>query len=294
MPTITSPLRYPGGKSGLSLFLAQVLEANGLQGCCFIEPFGGGAGAALNLLSAGVVKKIIINDIDPTITSFWKAILYSTDSFIEKIQDTDATISEWKKQKTIYSQPNDHPTLDVAFASFFLNRTNRSGVLAANPIGGINQLGKWKIDARYNKKNLIQRILHVASLRNRITVLQEDAITLLQKIENFTETTFVYLDPPYYNKGSELYLNYYTHNDHELLANFITQQDAYPWLATYDNTEEIKWLYRHCNIDEYSLNYHVTQWKIGKELCITPHSIDQTQHPITFGYSKNILKHLNQ
>lgn len=270
-----------------------MLEANGLQGCCFVEPFGGGAGAALNLLSAGIVNKIIINDIDPAIASFWRAILHSTDLFIEKILKTEVTLQEWKTQKEVYTFRQSHSDFELAFASFFLNRTNRSGVLAANPIGGINQTGKWKINARFNKTDIIRRILHVASMKKQISILEEDAISLLKKLETSPKTIFVYLDPPYYNKGSELYLNSYRPKDHENLAHFITQQEAYPWLVTYDNTEEIKWLYRHCKIEEYHLNYHVTKWKVGKEVCITPHSVNGIQSPVEFRYSNKLNNNTN-
>ena len=45
-----SPLRYPGGKSILSPLLGNFIEINNLLDGIYIEPYAGGAGAALKLL----------------------------------------------------------------------------------------------------------------------------------------------------------------------------------------------------------------------------------------------------
>lgn len=291
MALITSPLRYPGGKSGFTPFLADVLDLNGLSDCCFIEPFAGGAGAALNLLWSGLVKRIVINDIDKAIASIWQSILYNTDNFLKLLRDTPVNVDEWRFHKHIYTNPGEHTELELGFATFYLNRTNRSGVLAANPIGGIKQSGKWKIDARFNKKELSNRIKAIASMAKAISVYSIDAIDLLNEVSTWSETRFVYLDPPYFAKGADLYLNHYVAEDHEKLANQLTGGTNYPWLATYDESEHIRWLYRYCDITSYNLSYYVAKWRKGVELCISPMSITLPDSKPAFSYTRARSQH---
>ena len=200
-----SPLRYPGGKSSLSCFLATLIKNNKIENCTYVEPYAGGAGAALTLLFLEKVDSIIINDLDKAIYSFWKAILNHTDKFVEKIQNVEISIEEWRRQKEIYRNKRS-TQLDLGFAAFYLNRTNRSGIIEGGPIGGVNQTGKWLIDARFNKADLIERIKNIASYKSRIKVSNKDGIELL-KLLHTNKNYFIYLDPPYYVKGSCLYLN---------------------------------------------------------------------------------------
>src|SRR5207248_2479181 len=152
-----SPLRYPGGKSSLFSFFGSLIEKNDLQHVQYVEPYAGGAGAALALLILGKVDSIVINDLDRAVFAFWKAVTENTDNFIQRIRQTPLTINEWYRQREIYRQP-DTELYDLGFAAFFLNRTNRSGILDGGVIGGKNQTGKWSLDARFNKEALIKKI----------------------------------------------------------------------------------------------------------------------------------------
>ncbi|MGP1666586.1 MAG: DNA adenine methylase, partial [Rhodanobacter sp.] len=153
-----SPLRYPGGKGRLGPWLGQVIEANDLQGGWYIEPYAGGAGAALYLLAQGFVEHIVINDVDPVIHAFWQAVTMHTDAFIDRVRNTPVTYSKRIQLQKVTAQPQNKSVLDVGFAAFFLNRTSRSGILGGGVIGGKAQDGPYKLNARYNKKNLIERI----------------------------------------------------------------------------------------------------------------------------------------
>lgn len=144
-----SPLRYPGGKSVLSDLLADAIALNGLQDGVYVEPYAGGAGAALALLFGEHVQSIVLNDADPCVYAFWDAVLNKKDDFIRRINETPVSIEEWQHQRDIYRNQQRHSRIKVAFASFYLNRCNRSGIMVnGGPIGGIGQSGKWKIDAR--------------------------------------------------------------------------------------------------------------------------------------------------
>ena len=147
-----SPLRYPGGKSKLAPFVSLAIKKANLQNPVYIEPFAGGAGTALELLFNGIVDEIVINDYDKAIYSMWRAILTNTRKFIYFIENTPLNDVEWRKQKKIYTTQNKKYSIELGFATFYLNRTNRSGILSAGPIGGHNQTGNYLIDARFNKK----------------------------------------------------------------------------------------------------------------------------------------------
>jgi len=271
-----SPLRYPGGKSALFSLVDQIIKDNKLENSTYIEPFAGGAGIALSLLLLEKVNKIIINDLDRAIFCFWKTILNDTDKFIKKIQKTNVTISEWRKQKKIYLDTSSND-FDLAFATFFLNRTNRSGILNAGAIGGVEQLGNWKLDARFNKENLISRIKKISYYKDRIIVKNIDGIKLVKGLIN-KKSSFVYLDPPYYDKGSCLYLNHYKPEDHKKLADFLNKNKGGNWMLTYDNVEPIRELYSKRKSFEFSLNYHAHKSKKGSELLVLSNALKIKSH----------------
>lgn len=173
-----SPLRYPGGKTKLCNKISNIIMKSGLQGCTYIEPFAGGAGLALSLLYNGLVKKIVINDYDYHVYAFWYSILKYKDDFCNKLLNTVIDIAEWKNQREIYNNYQDYSIVDVGFSFFFLNRTNRSGILKAGPIGGKNQESNYSIDCRFNKKNLLEKINNIYKYKNKILLYNKDAMIL--------------------------------------------------------------------------------------------------------------------
>jgi len=267
-----SPLRYPGGKTFLFSFFDQVIKKNGLQNITYIEPFAGGAGAALALLFLEKVDRIVINDLDKSIYSFWKAAILDSERFINKLNATPVTIREWKKQKLIYANFRAG-YFERGFATFFLNRTNISGILNGGPIGGMGQKGKWKIDARFNKEGLTERIYQLSLYKNRISIFNKDGVELINEYLG-KENTFIYLDPPYYEKGATLYLNHYKKDDHEMLANRLNQNPESFWLLTYDDKKEIKSLYPDRKIVNFSLNYNAYESRKGKEVMILSDALE--------------------
>ena len=238
-----SPLRYPGGKNRLAGFISLVIQNLNLPNCTYVEPFAGGAGVALSLLLDGTVNNIVINDYDKAIYSFWRAVKQEPAALIKRIEDTPVTIEEWHRQRHIYVTETSY-SLDLAFATLFLNRTNRSGILNAGPIGGYSQSGDWKIDVRFDKNALISKISAIADHRQNITVYNKDIISLLRNYApGFGNNVFFYFDPPYYNKGQKLYKNFFNHQDHQRIRDVIVQEITAPWITTYDDVEEIANLY---------------------------------------------------
>ena len=261
-----SPLRYPGGKNRLASFIGLVIRNLNLKNCTYVEPFAGGAGVALSLLLNGTVDNIIINDYDKAIYSFWRAIKQEPDTLIARIKNTPVTIEEWYKQKNIYSSETSY-SLDLAFATLFLNRTNRSGILNAGPIGGYSQAGDWKLDVRFDKETLIAKIGAIAKHRQNITVYNKDIISLLRNYASgFGNNVFFYFDPPYYNKGQKLYKNFLEHQDHQRIRDVITQEIEAPWIITYDDVEEIADLYADFSMRRFDLTYSAANKGIASEL----------------------------
>lgn len=259
-----SPLRYPGGKSQMYNTVLDILVKNHFEDFHYVEPFAGGAGIAIRLLFEGIVTQITINDFDRAIYSFWHSIVHQTEEFIAIIERTPITLDEWYRQKDIYVNSNDYSSLELGFATFFLNRTNRSGIIKAGPIGGFLQEGDYKIDCRFNKLKLSALIRRIANYRTQINISNLDAKTLIANFQN--ESSFFFIDPPYFNKGKKLYTNFFELKDHQELAATIESKLQYiPWIITYDVCPEIREIYSSRVVDKLSLNYSLQQKKTAEE-----------------------------
>ena len=254
-----SPLRYPGGKTKLYSFVKELIKVN--QCKTYIEPYAGGAGVALKLLFNNDVQKIMINDFDKAIYSFWYSVLNYTDELVKKIEDTPITMEEWYIQKSIYeNKSNSNSILELGFATLFLNRTNRAGILKAGVIGGKLQEGNYKLDCRFNKVGLIRKIKKIASFKSRIKLYNLDAEVFIRRNISKTKDSFTFFDPPYYKKGPGLYTNFYNHEDHLSLSEIIkSSMKDKNWILTYDLSNEIFRMYQDYSNKMYYLNYSVAR-----------------------------------
>jgi DNA adenine methylase len=264
-----SPLRYPGGKGKVSKFFHQVFKDNDLCDGIYVEPYAGGASVALSLLFHEYARKIIINDKDRSLYAFWNCVLNDTDNLCRLIRDTEVNVANWEVQKNIQRNKKDVSLLELGFSTFFLNRCNRSGIILAGIIGGRNQQGNWKIDARFNKDNLINRINRIANYSTRIELYNEDAVSLCSRLSHeLPDKALFYLDPPYYVKGKELYMNHYNLNDHIEIATQVNEIERQKWVVSYDNVEAIRNLYIGYRQVYYHLNYSAGNRGLGNEVII--------------------------
>ena len=267
-----SPLRYPGGKAKFYNNIIKIFNDNNIERPIYCEAFAGGAGLALLLLKNNIVDKLILNDIDKSIYCFWKSILDFNKEFCEMIKLVNIDLAEREiqkkiqKDKDILNLTKKSDILKLGFSTFFLNRVNRSGIIRAGVIGGIEQNGNYKMDCRFNKKNLIERIKEINKYKKKIEFYNLDAIDFLKKIEN-KKKIFIFFDPPYFQKGKDLYTNFYMIDDHINLAKHISnlKQD---WITTYDNTEEIKEIYSEFQIKEFDILYSLEKKRKAKEILI--------------------------
>ncbi|SOC90618.1 DNA adenine methylase [Rhizobium sp. AN5] len=263
-----TPLRYPGGKGKLAAYIKALLTANDLLDGEYVEPYAGGAGIALELLLQEYVRRIHINDVSELVHSFWWSVLHETEGLSRLITDTPRTVEAWDKQKRVLMKPAEYSQLEVGFATFFLNRTNRSGILNGGIIGGRNQTGPWKIDARYNASDLIARIRAIAQLGSRVSLTKLDAIAFLSAgKEVWPRKTLIYLDPPYYEKGRELYYDFYNNDDHVAVADYMQSAIVdQQWIVSYDNVEPIRNMYSGRRRSTYSIGYSARGNRQGSEV----------------------------
>ena len=259
-----SPLRYPGGKGQMYDTIVQILQDNHLENCNYIEPFAGGAGVALKLLSNGIVKSITLNDFDLSIYAFWYSILYDTERFIRKIITVEINMQEWKKQRIIQLEKENVPLFDLGFSTFFLNRTNRSGIIKGGVIGGKNQDSFYKMDCRFNKQRLISLIEKISTLKDKITIYNLDAEDFIIRVKQ--KNSFYFIDPPYFCKGKQLYTNFFKPEDHLSLFKTIQKNlKNRSWIVTYDKCDEIYQIYKKQKYRIMSLNYRAQNKKKAEE-----------------------------
>lgn len=266
MTKFVSPLRYPGGKLKVVDYIKRLYEVNDLCGGTYIEPYAGGASVALGLLFSKYADRIKINDINLSIYAFWYSVLNETEALCRLIVDTPVTMEVWQRQHELQKHKEDAGLLKLGFSTFFLNRTNRSGILNGGVIGGKEQTGAYKMDARYNKNNLIERIERVAKYADLIDLTSMDAVELIKRYKP-TAKTFCYLDPPYYVKGRDLYLNYYNEEDHKAIADAMKKYKG-KWIISYDSVPFLQELYKDYRQQEYYLSYSAGNPSKGKELMV--------------------------
>jgi len=243
-----------------------VIKENNLLSGHYIEPYAGGAGTALHLLFDGYSNHIHINDLDKSIFAFWQAVLEDTDNMCRLIYDTSVNIENWFKQNHVQLHPEHYSTLELGFSTFFLNRTNRSGIITGGVIGGKKQEGFWKLDARYNKANLISRIERISRFGDNITIYNLDAAEFITTVVPMLPLkSIVYLDPPYYIKGSDLYDNHYKYSDHLEISKLVSNIQ-HKWIISYDDTPEIREMYLYHRNMPYKLSYSAAKHYKGSEI----------------------------
>lgn len=269
-----SPLRYPGGKGRLAGYIGKMLDAQSVRPKEYAEPFAGGAGAALRVLVEEQVRTIHINDLSPGISAFWRSVFFNTDEFLERVRTCPIDLDSWAQARAVYDNPESQDDIELGFATFFLNRCNRSGILTAGPIGGYEQRGAWKIDARFNRESLSERISFISQYRKRVRVTQLDAREFLDSLESKKDRVLVYVDPPYLVQGESLYLDSLSYTDHSELAQKLKTSE-YRWFLTYDADERItEDLYEGLRCMEFDIAHTAQHQHVGSEYAVFSDYLD--------------------
>jgi DNA adenine methylase len=268
-----SPLRYPGGKGKLASYVGRLIAAQPSRPDIYVEPYAGGAGVGLRLLFDEYVDEIVLNDLNPGVAAFWRTLFAQPDYLIDRVRKCRLNVAEWRRQRTIYESGASDAQL--GFATLYLNRTNRSGILGARPIGGLRQTGRWKLDARFDREMLSERIRWLAAYATRVTVLEEDGADVVARYLD-SPRVFIYADPPYLTEGDDLYLNTLRWGDHQHLAKLLRQADG--WLVTYDADGRIASdLYAGLRCAAFSISHTAAVQHVGREYAIfSPHLVVPT------------------
>lgn len=260
-----SPLRYPGGKATLAPFVAGIIASQSVRARQYVEPFAGGAGAALRLLIDEHVEHVVLNDIDAGVAAFWRAVFMHTDELARRVLTCKVSLIAWRRHRKTYMDKCGDD-VELGFATLFLNRTNRSGILDAWPIGGLEQEGRWGIDARFNPEGLAARIRRLGKYASRVTICQEDGIALVDRYLR-DRASFVYLDPPYLQKGDDLYLDTLGWTDHQRLAKKLRPRQG--WLLTYDADPRVpRELYAGMRCAVFAVAHSAREQHIGHEYAV--------------------------
>lgn len=263
-----SPLRYPGGKARIAPFAAELLAVQQRRPRRYAEPFAGGAGSALTLLAGEHVDIIHINDLNPGIAAFWRCVFNQTKRFARLVENAEVSLDAWHAARDIYLNPKRYNDIDLGFATFFLNRCNRSGILTARPIGGLEQTGQWKIDARFNRADLIARINYIGSYRRRVQLTELDAREFLTTLSPHRKEVLVYVDPPYLGQGDDLYLDKLCADDHRELAAQL-RKSPLKWFLTYDADDRVTdELYVDLRCAEFDIKHTAQVNHIGSEFVV--------------------------
>ncbi|MCG3110987.1 MAG: DNA adenine methylase [Candidatus Manganitrophus sp. SB1] len=269
MSLYKTPLRYPGGKQRIWRFIDEIVTTNDLEGGHYVEPYAGGAGVAMELLLRGKVSGVHLNDACVAVFSFWDSVLNETEKMCRKISRASLTVEEWKRQREIFRKREEADPLELGFATFYLNRCNRSGILTGGVIGGIDQSGPWKIDARFPRNELIKRIEAIADRKRAIHIRNWDAERfLMEYVPKLQKKTLVYCDPPYFKKADRLYPNHYSREDHARIAKVIQDNLKIPWVVSYDSAPEILSYYPRRRSFLYTLQYNAARAYKGREMFI--------------------------
>lgn len=271
MNNLKSPFRYPGAKTRLLKNIIKYMDPLFNESTVYVEPFIGGGSVLLGVYNHfPSLQKYIINDLDFAISSFWKCMadedLFKL--FFKKI-NTIPTVQEHSLQKEMIHSKNIE---DSAFASFFLNRTSFSGILTSGPIGGYEQKSKYKVDCRYNQKELSKRIKQIHDMiGNKLIVSNDDFEDVIKRFDN--SNVVIYCDAPYYEKGDKLYRCKMSHKDHQRLADCVYSLKNANVLISYDDSPEIRNMYKWANIIKINVQYSINgknrkSWNKKNELLI--------------------------
>ncbi|WP_397303188.1 DNA adenine methylase [Nonlabens ulvanivorans] len=295
-----SPLRYPGGKSKLAAFITKICQDNDLTES-YVEPYAGGASVALHLIINNIVNHVHINDADRSLFAFWHCLIHDSEKVLQSIESMQINMDSWNYFKLIQKEKDTCDLIDLALSTFFLNRTNRSGILNAGVIGGKDQSGNYKMDCRFNKKDIIKRLERIINLKDKITVTNLDALDLIKQHEYSGNNVgkIAYFDPPYYYKADSLYMNHYQPEDHKLVAEKIKSIRNFHFVISYDDNEAIRSLYSELPSKRYSFSHNIINSRKGMEILFFDKNLivdDLTnRNPVKFRHNrkKNIIQYIN-
>jgi len=132
-------------------------------------------------------------------------------------------------------------TVELAYHAIVVHRTSFGGMTSSDKKGQSRLLSDDFIQKRCTSDKICHDIDQANWLLSRCAIWKGkctcmDAIDVLKHVP---QESIVYLDPPYYQRGSE---NYRFNVDHQALAKMLSHLSV-PWVMSYDDCEEVRRLY---------------------------------------------------
>lgn len=230
----------------------------------YVEPFVGGGSILFEVLREKK-QRTIINDKDLGISSLWKAIRDKSELFKQKVFEFKPSVEEFYRLKEKLEK-EDGDVLELGFAKLAIHQISYSGLgmKSGGPLGGKKQESKYKIDCRWSPR-------YISKCVENYTNKLQDSEIFAESYENFlidNKNTLIYLDPPYYQKGNELYYKGFAEEEHEFLSNRLKALKYSSWVLSYDDCDVVRDLYRGCNMKELTANYTINTARKKGELLI--------------------------
>lgn len=244
-------LRYPGSKEKIAEqivrefpldFTMPILQRRGLE---YREPFlGGGAIACRVLKMLPNDATVWLNEKDYSLCCLWKAVRDVPKELIAKIQRMTPSPDGFYKLK----EEDGDQSVDIAIAGarkLALHQWSFSGLgyMAGGPIGGRKQSSEYNVDCRWSPLRIEKAVMRVHKLMARFQRRVEITCRDFSDVINGAPSgSFIYADPPYYEKGPELYRHSMTDDDHRRLAECLRASRA-AFVLSYDDHEFVRGLY---------------------------------------------------
>lgn len=265
---MNSFFRYPGGKSKLKKVISKHLSIyaseNGLE---YREPFFGGGSIGIEFLSmfSNRRRKIWINDKDSGIAALWTSVIRYPDLLKTMVIEFIPSVEAFYQYRDILTSISENLSSEQEIAKYgfmklAVHQISYSGLgtKSGGPLGGKKQGGKYKIDCRWSPEYICGKIDFLHRLLNEADVRGNQCANLdFMDLIKDQERAILYLDPPYYEKGNDLYQYGFLESDHVRMANALRETN-HAWLLSYDDCQEVRDLYDWAVVERLDVNYSIT------------------------------------
>jgi DNA adenine methylase len=256
-----SPLRYPGGKSRALKQILPLIPSNISE---FREPFVGGGSVyfAVRSIFHNHIKSYWINDLNYDLYCFWKQTRDNVAELVKALVDIKANYNNGSvlfekltESKDLLGKNREMLSeFERAVRFFVLNRITFSGIVDS---GGYSQ-------AAYEKRFTDSSIARVELISPYLSGVKITCRDYTDALFPDGEDVFIFLDPPYWKATeSKLYGTrgtLHTSFDHVQFAENV-KKCPHKWLITYDDSPVIRELFDFAEIQEWTLQYGMNNYK---------------------------------
>lgn len=285
-----SLIRYPGSKAKLveSILAAMpeeyVLPMFTSDNLHYVEPFFGSGAVGFEVMKRLHHRaRVTIADMDIGLFCLWLSVWKHADELKERIRKYRPSVESFYELKQLDGEFTD--TVDTGFRKLALHRISVSGfgVMAGGPIGGRKQEGAYTVGCRWKPAKMllaVERYQKLLGKFKRLEILHSCVFKTLAGIDG-DEPAFIYLDPPYYEKGNQLYKHGFSEEQHAELASVLIKS-RHLWAVSYDDHPAIRRLYHELHVRKLEVTYSNAVCRSPSrrkhhEILIAPHPLVQAR-----------------